>query len=147
MDSKKIKFRQAIDKDSVRIAELCIQLGYQMNEIDVLEQLQKIFANEDTSVIVAEIDNLVTGWIQVSIRSAIESGEIAEINGLIVDEKFRGNRIGKSLVLKSEEWARNKGLKEIRVRTNITRKETHLFYQGIGFEEKKEQTVFQKKLK
>ena len=141
-----ITFRQAVPGDADRISELCFQLGYEVLNENVLERIQKIIVEDDTALFVAVKDNLIVGWIQISVRSAIETGEIAEITGLVVDEKVRGQGIGKDLVIKSEDWARVKGFNSIRVRTNIIRTDTHFFYQGIGFEEKKKQTVFQKKI-
>ncbi|MCL5030412.1 MAG: GNAT family N-acetyltransferase [Bacteroidetes bacterium] len=146
MKFDKITIRQASPADADRITDLSFQLGYKVLHQEILERLQKIIIKDNTAVFVAVYNNQVVGWIQVSKRSAIETGELAEITGLVVDEKIRGQGIGKSLVLKSEDWARDNGFTSIRVRTNIIRVDTHYFYKGIGFEEKKKQTVFQKKL-
>ncbi len=147
MKDSKVLIRIAAGADSNRITELCIQLGYKVINTEIHERISKLIDNKQTALFVAEINGQAAGWIQVSIRSAIETGELAEITGLVVDESFRGKGIGKSLVLKAEQWAESTGYNSIRVRTNVLRTETHLFYKGIGFEEKKKQTVFQKKLK
>ncbi len=146
MTDSKVSIRRAAPADSNRITELCLQLGYETFNTEVHERLLKIVNKDDTALFAAELNGQVVGWIQVSIRSAIETGEVAEITGLVVDESVRGKGIGKSLVIKTEEWAESKGYSSIRVRTNVKRTETHLFYKGIGFEENKKQTVFQKRL-
>ena len=146
MKDSNVLIRRAAAADSNRITELCIQLGYKVLNTEVHERILKIIDNNHTALFVAELNGQAAGWNQVSIRSTLESGELAEITGLVVDEMVRGKGIGKSLVQKAEEWAESTGYNSIRVRTNVLRKETHLFYKGIGFEEKKKQTVFQKKL-
>jgi len=146
MDDHTISIRKAALSDSLSITNLCIQLGYEVTEDIIIQRLQKITYDDNTVIYVAIQNSVIIGWIQISIRSAIESGELPEITGLVVDESFRGNGVGKKLVAKAEEWAKSLGYKSIKVRTNILRTETHLFYKKIGFEEKKKQTVFQRSL-
>ena len=145
MKDSKVLIRRAMAADSNRISELCIQLGYKTNYNEIKERLLKIITDKNSVIFIAEQNSIVTGFIQVSIRSTIESGEMAEITGLVVDESFRGKGIGKSLVQKAEGWAKLKKQNILRVRTNVIRTETHVFYKNIGFEEKKKQTVFQKR--
>ncbi|MEH7452411.1 GNAT family N-acetyltransferase [Gottfriedia acidiceleris] len=76
----------------------------------------------------------------------IESPPYVEIGGLIVDSTYRGQKIGKIIVERCEEWSKLSGFKEIRVRTNETRLETLIFYENIGFESTKSQKVFKKEL-
>ncbi len=147
MDNKTINIKTAAEIHAQRIMELCIQLGYKTCYSEIKERLLKIIADEISIIFIAEQNSVVIGFIQVSIRSTIESGEMAEITGLVVDESFRGKGIGKSLVKKAEEWAKLKKQNILRVRTNVIRTETHIFYKNIGIEEKKKQTVFQKRLK
>jgi GNAT superfamily N-acetyltransferase len=146
MDNKIVSIKTAAETHAQRLMELCIQLGYKTNYNEIKERLLKIIADENSILFIAEQNSKVIGFIHVSIRSTIESGEMAEITGLVVDESFRGKGIGKSLVKGAEEWAKLKRQNTLRVRTNIIRTETHIFYRNIGFEEKKKQTVFQKKL-
>jgi len=144
MKDSKVLIRKATAADSNRITELCIQLGYKVLNTEIYERISKIIDNNQTALFVAELNGQAAGWIQVSIRSTLESGGLAEITGLVVDESVRGKGIGKSLVKKAEEWAKLKSYNTLRVRTNVKRTETHIFYKNIGFVEKKKQTVFQK---
>ncbi|MFZ1081362.1 MAG: GNAT family N-acetyltransferase, partial [Candidatus Kryptoniota bacterium] len=98
-----VTIRQATLADADRITELCVQLGYKATCENVLHRIQKIMDKGDTVVFVAEEDGFVNGWIQAAIKATIESGEFAEITGLVVDESARGKGIGKSLVRKAEE--------------------------------------------
>lgn len=59
--------------------------------------------------------------------------EYAEIGGLVVDSSFRRHGIGLKLMEESEEWAKNNGYKEIRLRSGGQRKDAHKFYEKIGY--------------
>jgi GNAT superfamily N-acetyltransferase len=47
---------------------------------------------------------------------------------------------------KAEEWAKDKGFSEVRLRSGGHRKEAYQFYEGIGYENIKWQEVFRLKL-
>ncbi|MFB7139816.1 GNAT family N-acetyltransferase [Gottfriedia sp. NPDC056225] len=141
-----IIYRIASKNDSAEIARLSCQLGYNVQKNQVIERLDKILEQEDHVVIVAEFEGKLIGWIHAHGRYLIESPPYIEIGGLIVDSNYRGQKIGKFLVERCEEWSKSLGYKEIRVRTNETRLETLIFYKKIGFENTKLQKVFKKDL-
>ncbi|SFC31718.1 GNAT family N-acetyltransferase [Bacillus sp. UNCCL81] len=141
-----IKYRIASTNDSSEIARLSGQLGYNVEKDEVIERLNKILGQNDHVVIVAEIEGQLIGWIHAHGRYLIESPPYVEIDGLIVDSTYRGQKIGKLLVERCEEWSKLSGFKEIRVRTNETRLETLIFYEKIGFKNTKSQKVFKKEL-
>jgi GNAT superfamily N-acetyltransferase len=76
----------------------------------------------------------------------LEHSDYASINGLVVDEGRRGAGIGRALVAAGEAWARQRGAKEITVRSRSTRERAHRFYERIGYEEIKRSHVFGKPL-
>lgn len=141
-----IRYRIASTTDSSEIARLSGQLGCNVEKNQVIERLNKIVDQKDHVVFVAEIEGKLIGWIHAHGRYLIESPPYVEIGGLIVDSTFRGQKIGKFLVERCEEWSKLLGFKEIRVRTNETRLETLIFYKKIGFENTKAQKVFKKEL-
>lgn len=138
--------RPAIEEDAGFISRLCAQLGYATSEKVVEARLRKFADDKFGVVYVADANGVVLGWIQVSLRSTVESGECAEIVGLVVDENSRGQGIGKTLVTQGEDWARKMHQHSLRVRTNVVRVESHRFYESLDFEETKKQTVYRKEL-
>jgi GNAT superfamily N-acetyltransferase len=90
--------------------------------------------------------NQLSGWVVVERRVSLESGEKAEITGLVVTRSARREGIGKALVSFAEQWSAQLGLSSVRVRSNVARTESHDFYQHLGFMRKKTQHVYEKQL-
>jgi GNAT superfamily N-acetyltransferase len=134
-----IIYRTAIINDAADMAILNTQLGYPSTTETLKQNLEKVLTLPDNIVFVAEYDHKVVGWTNVRLTSTIESGTVSEIWGLIVDEAYRGNGIGKELIARVKQWAKQKGVKKLRVRTNVKRKDAHRFYFREGFTETKEQ--------
>jgi hypothetical protein len=66
--------RNARITDSMELARLSIQLGYEVNENDVLIRLEKLLSDNDNAIYVAEAnDNGIVGWVHVHGRHLIES--------------------------------------------------------------------------
>ena len=69
-----------------------------------------------------------------------------EIAGLVVAKAAQRSGIGSRLVGEAERWARGIGAEFISVRSNINRAESHPFYQKLGYELKKTQQAYRKRL-
>jgi GNAT superfamily N-acetyltransferase len=138
-----IKIRKASPEDAAAITDLSRQLGYPLSQEQILQNLETVLASNDHDAFVAVYENRVIGWIGVARTIMIEMTPYCEINGLVVDDRFRGKGVGKLLIEKAKQWGKEKGNDKIRVRCNVKRKETHLFYQHLGFKETKEQKNFE----
>lgn len=139
--------RPAEARDVPRLAELSGQLGYPGSEKEFAARLESIRQSGATGVLVAEIDGDVVGWIQVSeLEPSLVSGRSAQIVGLVVDELFRRAGVGRRLIAGAEAWARSRGHATLSVRSNAAREGAHDFYPRLGFELKKTQRSYAKKL-
>ncbi len=141
-----ITIRNAENSDSESIAKLSNQLGYKTLNTDIKIRLGKILKNPDNCVYVAIETENVIGWIHGFYSMRLESDFFVEVGGLVVDENFRKNGVGKKLVEKVKEWTKLKNCNKVRVRCNFIRKESHQFYEKIGFEMNKKQKIFDKQL-
>ena len=142
----KLSIRNAEIKDSESIAELSDQLGYKSNNDIIQNRLTEILKNNDNCVFVVLENEEIIGWIHGFYTRRVESNSLVEIGGLVVDENYRKRGIGKILVERINKWAESKECKKVRVRCNTVRKETHIFYEKIGFKINKEQKIFDKQL-
>jgi GNAT superfamily N-acetyltransferase len=140
-----ILIRPAIQQDAQHINVLTEELGYKNSLSETIVYLDIIQKDVDHAVFVAVIGGKLIGWIEVACVTRLESGSFCEIVGLIVNEKYRGVGAGKLLVNSAIKWSREKNSKKIRVRCNVNRHASHLFYENIGFSIIKEQKVFELK--
>jgi GNAT superfamily N-acetyltransferase len=138
-----ISIRQVTPADAVTITNLSSQLGYPLTVEQIQLNIQAILQSRDHDCFVAVSDDKAVGWIGVAQTILIESLPYCEINGLVIDESYRGKGIGKALIEKAKQWAKEKDNSKIKLRCNIIRTETHLFYQHLGFKDVKKQTNFE----
>jgi GNAT superfamily N-acetyltransferase len=138
--------RAAAPADAARLADLSTALGYPLTPDEATRRLGGITDHPDHGLLVAEMDGRVEGWIQVSLPRIFETPLQAEIAGLIVDEAARGGGIGRNLLEAAEVWARARGCRAIRVRSNVVRERARAFYEREGFVVIKTQRVFEKPL-
>jgi GNAT superfamily N-acetyltransferase len=84
--------------------------------------------------------------VHVQRHHALELDPYALVVALVVDERFRGGGVGRALLEVTEQWARDHGLTEMRVRSNVTRERTHRFYERRGYRNVKTSHTFRKQL-
>jgi GNAT superfamily N-acetyltransferase len=138
--------RVASVREAEAIARLSAQLGYPTEPYMVSKRLSALLASTLDAVFVAETAGRVFGWIHVFASVRLESGALAEIGGLVVDESHRGRGTGERLLREAEGWAQKHGLPRIRVRTRATRRDAHRFYAREGYRRTKLQHVLDKEL-
>ena len=139
--------REARPGDEAELARLCGQLGFPMTEREAVQQLAVIAGHADHALFVAASPVGLAGWLQISVRRMFETPATAEIAALVVDEDRRGGGIGRLLVAAAEGWARGRGCRTIRVRSNVLSQRAHHFYEREGYERVKIQQVFDKALR
>jgi GNAT superfamily N-acetyltransferase len=144
---KQFKIRQSEIQDAERIASLCEQLGYSVTKQQIEQRLAKIKNNNSHIVYVAALVNeYVIGWTHAHIYDLIVMPTSATILGLVVDRDYRHRGIGSCLMQQIEQWATLAGCEGVLLRSNIKRKEAHLFYEKIGYINIKQSLTFQKQL-
>ena len=140
--------RKAIVGDAARLAELSGMLGYPVEPEAIRRRLERLSAKPDHVILVAEVSsNLVVGWIHAAEHDILEVGSFCEILGLVVAVDQRGEGIGRRLLEQAEHWARARGLGEVSVRSNVTRAESHPFYERLGFVRMKTQHAYRKRIR
>ena len=138
----KIIIREMAADDAKAVNTLSNQLGYPLSIEQTLQNIYAVLESKDHTAFVAEYENKIVGWIGASQAIMIEVMPHCEINGLVIDQDHRGMGIGKLLIDKVKQWAREKNNSKIGLRCNVKRTEAHLFYQHLGFTEIKQQKNF-----
>jgi GNAT superfamily N-acetyltransferase len=123
--------RLAHPLDHLRIAELAGQLSYPSTPAEIAHRLQGLQRTAEAAVFVAELETgEIAGWIAVFVYRTLEADARAEVSGLVVDERFRSQRIGEHLL----------------ARANVIRDRAHAFYERHGYAHVKTQKAFRKRL-
>jgi N-acetylglutamate synthase-like GNAT family acetyltransferase len=138
-----LQLRKMTIEDVHDVQRLSEQLGYSLSEVQIETNIKEVAASQNHAAFVAIYDQKIVGWVYAFRALLIESKPFIEIGGLVVDENYRNKGIGKTLVEKIKEWASKKAINELRVRSNILRNEAYKFYLTNGFNEIKQQKVFQ----
>jgi len=139
--------RAAAVGDAAEISRLSAQLGYPADAAIFARRLAALLDSPKHAVLVVGAgDARLHGFVAVERRLVLETGERAEIVGLVVDVVARRGGVGRALVAAAERWSRALGMDELFLRSNIVRPEAHPFYESLGYVRTKTQHVYLKRL-
>jgi GNAT superfamily N-acetyltransferase len=89
------------------------------------------------AVLVADIDGEVLGSVEVEIRVAPPSSMIRPVPtawiGVVVDQKRRGEGIGRRLLEAAERWARDRGAGAMMLDMSAANEPARAFYEDVGY--------------
>ncbi len=93
---------------------------------------------EDSRVLLsARLNTKVVGFGSMTLKPHLwHGGLIGWIDELVVDHKTRGKGIGRKLLERLMEIARENGCRAIELDSAFHRKEAHSFYEGVGFQKR-----------
>jgi len=141
-----VRIRPMTSADASLVADLTTQLGYSTSPEVSAERISILLArSDDHAALVAEEAGRVIAWVHVAIYTSLESGRVATIGGLVVDERHRSGGIGAQLLAAAETWARENGAGKMVVRSRVTRERAHRFYEREGYSLLKTSHVFEKR--
>jgi GNAT superfamily N-acetyltransferase len=138
--------RKAQLADASHMAELSGTLGYPVSADAMAARLTRVLRLETHCVFVAERNGEVVGWTHGVEQEMLELDRRCEIWGLVVAESERARGVGRRLIEEIEKWARDRGLTDMSVRSNVIRPESHPFYERIGYTRYKTQHAYRKHL-
>src|SRR5689334_5897816 len=139
--------REITIEDAASAAALSGELGYPVTPARMEERIRARGELSDHAVYVACDDGgAVVAWIDVGLTHHLQSDEYAEIGGLVVSEACRSTGVGRELVARAEEWAAQRGIAKMVVRSRIGRERAHRFYLREGYTQTKVSAVFSKEL-
>jgi GNAT superfamily N-acetyltransferase len=143
----RLTIRPALAEDATRLAALSADLGYPASPGVIDGRLARLLARADHCLRIAvSASGETIGWIHACEHCVLEADPWCEIVGLVVDPAHRGQGTGRALVNAIETWAGARGLRVVKVRSNVARAESHPFYQQLGYVRIKTQHVYRKPL-
>src|SRR5437016_9855685 len=123
----RVRIRPPRTADAEQLGVLNRQLGYTTEMQELVARIDRLSELREHFVAVAEVDGTVVGWVQAEHRFSMEAGDRAELVGLIVGAAARRSGVGGLLVQAAEDWATDRGLRSMIVRSNAIRPESHPF--------------------
>jgi GNAT superfamily N-acetyltransferase len=95
----------------------------------------EINADKNNFLAVVEENGVIIGTLQLTFISYLtyQGGKRALIEGVRIDESYRGKGLGKKLIEWAIEKAREQGCHMIQLTTDKTRPEALEFYKNLGF--------------
>ena len=134
-----LSIRSALAADAPALASLLGELGYPASAEQVAVRAQRLLGRDGApstdQVFVATRDREVLGLIALHRFTGLHAdADVALITALVVAERARGLGVGRRLVDRAVEAAREWGCGRLMVTTHIRRADAHAFYERIGFE-------------
>jgi len=134
--------REASNKDVPIILGLLYDLGrpkpQKDSDVDTFRKLiTKYISDSDKIILVAIIDDMkIVGMTSVMYLPRLNQISLEMyIPELIVDEKYQNQGIGKKLIHFCIALAKKKQCHRIRLESGNQRKDSHQFYEHLGFEQ------------
>jgi len=140
-----LRIRKAVPPDSQALSELADELIHLDGWSNRDAMLKKSFQDPNCDIYVAEIDNVIAGFIEIHVfPDFVEGAHIATIQNLIVKKNYRGLGIGSRLVERAVEETKDRNAIEIHVWTEFDNERAISFYTKRGF--KKRALLLEKEL-
>ncbi len=103
------------------------------------EYFERILANENVAIFVAELQGSLVGMIQCYVRTAPEvplfvPRHFVYIDNLVVSERFRQLGIGLVLVERVHQWAREKVITEVELGVWEFNTAARILYEKLGYQ-------------
>jgi len=140
---KNLKFREATLEDLPEIVRMLADdfLGSRRERFEdplpesYLKAFAEIDADKNNELIVAEMDGAVVGTLQLTLTPSVsfQGGKRATVESVRVDEKYRGQGIGRELMLFAIDRAKAQNCVSMQSTTNTERTDAHRFYENLGF--------------
>ncbi|WP_170932561.1 GNAT family N-acetyltransferase [Desulfosporosinus sp. FKB] len=130
--------RDMEEKDLNDIAILYEELLGQKSNIENLLRTFPLMNDSDNYILlVAEDNGKVIGTVMgiICLTMVADLKKFLVMEAVIVDENYRGNGVGKKMLLELETRAKRRGCSYIILVSGNQRKEAHKFYEAFGYGE------------
>lgn len=106
----------------------------QIDEVDLRQQVERILAEKNRTILVAEDENgVVVGALVLNLVYKLSKNE-CRLDEVIVSEAARGKGVGKALLAAADAWAWQYGADTIEFTSRPTREAANALYQSTGYE-------------
>lgn len=144
-----MKIRKANEQDCAELVRLMRHLWPDAPEDELTMEIRLGIRSDKMHYFIAETD-VAVGFCQLSFRHdyvpGTTSSPTAFVEGIYVDEVFRGQDVATRLVEAAAAYARSKGCDELASDTEVENDGSQRFHERIGFREVERTVHYVKKL-
>lgn len=142
--------RKAEQEDYLIVAKLAKELWDRHLLVDLENEFKKFLFSDSVCIYLDYEDNIPVAFAQVSLRyeyvEGANSNPVAYLEGIFVKEKYRKQNIAQQLITKCEDWAKEKGCKEMASDCEFENEISYKFHLKTGFKEANRIICFTKQL-
>jgi len=139
--------RTAVSSDA---EALCLldreEMGYDYPPEDTAERLERLLADSHNAIFVAEEGGEVIGYVHANHYELLYAPPMKNIMGIAVSAQHKRRGVGRALLSRVEQWAREDGCAAVRLVSGASRTAAHEFYRRCGYSGGKNQLNFKKNL-
>lgn len=122
------------------------ELGYEFDLENTRIRLSTLLNTSSNKIIVAEVNQKTVGYIHGVDYDLFYSNHMKNIMGIAVFAEYKRKGIGRLLIKEIEDWAKCTGAVGVRLNSGSNRESAHKFYLSCGYELRKEQKNFFKRI-
>ena len=142
--------RRALPTDKAEWLRMRCMLWPQVDSLNLASELDSMLLDEEAPVFVAErSEGGLCGLLEAGMRryaDGCDTSPVGYIEGWYVDEDMRLSGVGAALVAEAEDWARERGLKEMASDTEIANDNSQQAHRALGYHETERLVHFAKQL-
>ncbi|MGW4467871.1 GNAT family N-acetyltransferase [Micromonospora sp. NPDC004704] len=128
-------------EDAAGVAVLLGQLGYPIDGAAVRERLTYWLGDEASVLLGADDDGELVGVAALHVCPILEgTGKFGRVVALVVDDRYRGQGVGRSLMAEIEKRAYAAGCILMEVTSGGHRESAHRFYAVLGYQDAHERS-------
>ena len=132
--SPEIRVREARSEDAPRLKQLINDLGHPIEVADIIRNLDTLSSIGLLPRVATEGDRII-GMCGLSAMTTVHrDAPVGRVSVMIVDEAYRGRKIGALLLAEAERLLAERGCKILEVTSNMKRDRAHHFYEVLGYE-------------
>ncbi|OEY67510.1 GNAT family N-acetyltransferase [Marinobacter sp. X15-166B] len=102
-------------------------------------EMERIYQdNEWFCHFIADENHHIIGLVELSSRNVVDgclSSPVAYIEGLYIEEQYRGRGLGKKLIKSILDWCKQNGFTELATDTELDNLDAQKFFHAVGFKE------------
>ncbi len=134
-----MQLRPISEQEMSRWGELRSRVYPELDEeYDTREMEMILHSNHWFCFFVVEGAEQIIGLVELSLRNIVDNcltSPVAYLEGLYLEEAWRGRGLGREVIQSIFAWCRERGLSELATDAELDNEAAQAFYRALGFEE------------